>query len=75
MTYEEFLNSMLSPISSFITWLGMISNYLLTNYFFITILGLTLLSSLLFYFLGYLLHNLNNHSKDLDNTFEKGGRL
>lgn len=66
MTYSQFLNNLVSPIAYFITWLGSTLDYLITNYFFITILGISLISSLLFYFLSHLLFNLNNSSKDLD---------
>lgn len=75
MTYSDFLNSLVSPISNFINWLSIVFNYLITNYFFITILGLTLISSLLVYFLNSLLSNLHSHSKDIDNYNEKGGSL
>lgn len=67
MTYSEFLNSLITPISTFITWLGLMFNYLITNYFFITLVGITLISSLILYFLSITLFHINS-SKDLDNV-------
>ena len=44
MSYQQFLDSLLLPIQSFISWLGTLADYLLTNYIFITIFGLGLFS-------------------------------
>lgn len=71
MSYQQFLNNLVTPISSFITWFGTILNYLITNYFFITLLGITLISSLLFYFLSNIIYNVNSCKKDLDNVYYK----
>ena len=48
MTYQEFLNQFIEPISSFVSWLSMVANNLIHNYIFITFVGITLFISLLF---------------------------
>lgn len=47
MSYRQFLESLIAPIESFISWLGTIADYLLTNYVFITIFGLAIFSFIL----------------------------
>ena len=71
MSYSEFLNTLIAPFTSFLSWLNTILNYLITNYFFITMFGLTLISSLLFYFLSNILYHINSSQKDLDNVYYK----
>lgn len=44
MSYRQFLESLIAPIESFMSWLGTIADYLLTNYVFITIFGLAIFS-------------------------------
>lgn len=46
MTYSQFLNSLLSGIQLFKDTFTTIVNYMMTNYIFITILGLALFISL-----------------------------
>ena len=46
MTYQDFLDSLVSPITSFVSWLGMVANSLIHNYIFITMLGIVLFISL-----------------------------
>ena len=55
MTYSDFLNQFVGVISSFISWLSDVSDVLIHNYFFITILGITLFIS--FFWLVYHLFN------------------
>ena len=46
MTYQDFLDSLVSPITSFVSWLSMVANSLIHNYIFITMLGIVLFISL-----------------------------
>ena len=71
MTYSQFLNSLLNGIQLFKDTFTTIVNYLMTNYIFITILGLVLFISLF-----RLLFDLvvNYFKKDLDDVYGGGNK-
>lgn len=51
ISYTDFLDFIFTPISYFANWLSSVANTLINNYFFITILGITIFISLLFLFI------------------------
>lgn len=46
MTYSEFIQTLVSPITTFVNGLKTIANSLMSNYIFITIFGLIIFVSL-----------------------------
>ena len=46
MTYSEFLQTLVSPITTFVSGLSSIASSLMSNYIFITLLGLVIFGSL-----------------------------
>ena len=56
MSYSEWLDTLVSPISNFINWLSMVANSLIHNYFVITLLGICLFLSL-FWLIFYFIHD------------------
>lgn len=72
MSYQDFLNSLISPITSFVSWLSLIANYLIHNYFFITFLGITLFISLvwfIFYLIFDFIDRVNNRYDDYSDKY------
>lgn len=74
MEYSDFLNSMYVFITQFFVWCGTITSNLLTNYVFITLVGLTIMPVLFYIFVSNItgfniLHKRNK--KNLDNGGKK----
>ena len=70
MSFVDFLNSTKSVITSFITWVTTISDTLLSNYFVICVLGLSLFFSC-FYLVNNLIKKVTYNKKfDIDNYLE-----
>lgn len=69
MTYEQFLNTFVDPIQAFFSWATTITSNLLTNYVFITIVGLSVISTLIYFFVDYFVNfeNKSSSKKNLDN--------
>lgn len=73
MSYSDFLNTLVAPIQSFISWATTLTNNLITNYVFITIVGLSVITSLLGLFVSNFI-NLGyrkNNKRNLDNGGKK----
>lgn len=66
MTYQEHLNSLISPVQSFFDWFTQITNSLLRNYFVIDMLGFVLIGSLLFLLINILLNYIHKKNDDLE---------
>lgn len=72
MTYSEWLDTLVSPISYFISWLSTIADNLIHNYFVITLLGICLFVSLLwciFYFIFDVFDKINNRYDDFNDKY------
>lgn len=72
MTYQEFLNSLVSPITSFVNWLTMVANNLIHNYIFITFLGITIFISfiwLIFHLIFDYFDKVNNRYDDYSDKY------
>lgn len=67
MTYNDFLNLLLNGVNLFFDNIGIIVNYLLTNYIFITILGLVIILSIVKYLFSLIFNPFENVIEDLDN--------
>lgn len=74
MSYQEFLNTLISPIQYFISWLSMVADVLIHNYYFITMLGIVLFISL-FWLVYYLIHDFIysrfNDYEDFNDRYKK----
>lgn len=72
MSYQDFLDTLVSPINSFINWLSLVANSLIHNYIVITLLGITLFISLV-WFIFYLIFDyfdkINNRYDDYNDKF------
>lgn len=69
MTYTEFLNSLVYGINMFYQGLVYIANVLISNYIIITLLGLSLFSTLIYFFCNNILTIPFIHkNKNLDNV-------
>lgn len=72
MSYQDFLDTLVIPINSFINWLSIVANSLIHNYFVITLLGITLFISLV-WFIFYLIFDyfdkINNRYDDYNDKF------
>ena len=66
MTYQQFLNSLVSPITSFIEWLTMVANNLIHNYIFISFLGITIFIS----FVWFIFHLIFNYFDKVNNRYD-----
>ena len=72
MSYSDFLNTLVAPIQSFISWATTLTNNLITNYVFITIVGLSVITSLLSIFVSKFT-NLGYNKKKKQNL-DNGGK-
>lgn len=73
MTYSDFLQTFLSPISSFLEWATTITNSLINNYVFITVVGLSVITSLLSFFVYHFL-NLGSYKFSKKHNLDNGGK-
>lgn len=71
MSYQEFLNTLISPIRLFVSALSQVADSLIHNYIFITLLGLSLFISLV-WLIYYTFHNFINSKIDrIESKMEK----
>ena len=66
MTYHEFLEFIFTPITSFVNWLGMVANSLMSNYIFMTFLGITIFISLVWVVYDFIKTIIDNISSKYD---------
>lgn len=67
MSYSEFLSSLVNGATLFFNSIITISNYLITNYFFITILGIVIILSVTRFLFSLIFNPFQNVIEDLDN--------
>lgn len=74
MSYSDWLDTLVSPISSFVDWLSMFADSLIHNYFVITLLGICLFVSL-FWLVFNILHDFVyskiNEYEDFNDMYKK----
>lgn len=72
MSYGEFLNTIISPIQYFFDWATSLTTALISNYFFISMVGAVVITSLFYLLLDNLSFNVfNKKKKNLDNGGKK----
>lgn len=75
MTYTEFLDLISNGCSLVFNTLIQVANNLMSNYFFITILGISIFSSLLWFFLDNIMYkpveNVHNNCEDFISSKRK----
>ena len=74
MSYSQWLDTLVSPISNFITWLSMVADSLIHNYFVITLLGICLFLSLfwlVFYFIHDYIESKIHKYDDFNNMYDR----
>ena len=72
MSYSEWLDTLVSPISNFVNWLSMVADSLIHNYFFITLLGITLFLSsvwLVYSIIDWFFYSKINDYDDIENKY------
>jgi len=73
MSYSDFLNTLVSPIQAFFSWASSITTALLGNYFFISLIGFVVITSL-FYFVLDLISNFKILHKSKKKNLDNGGK-
>ena len=73
MTYGDFLDTLISPIQAFLSWATTITTALLGNYFFITLVGIVVITSL-FYLVIDLIQNFKSFNKSNKKNLDNGGK-
>ena len=71
MTYNEFLNQFIQPISNFITWLSMVADNLIHNYFFLTFFGITIFISLFYLVFNFVKDYFVRRHNNIENYLNK----
>ena len=71
MSYSDFLNNLISPITAFVNWLSTMANSLITNYYFITFLGITIFISLFWLLFNLIFNHFDRINKRYDDYNDK----
>ena len=74
MTYNDFLNTLLTPINAFIEWCTTITTALIQNYVFITAVGLIVAPILIGLFVDHFLNFSSFKTKSKKHNLDNGGR-
>lgn len=72
LSYRDWLDTLALPIRYFVDWLVQISNSLCENYFFITLLGITIFVSLfwvVFYIISFIYHKYHDRFEDYNDKY------
>lgn len=73
MSYSEFLNTFLAPIQAFLGWASSLTTALINNYVFITFVGFSVITTLLYLFFDYFL-NLGGSNTTKKRNLDNGGK-
>lgn len=71
MTYNDFLNQFIQPISNFINWLSMVADNLIHNYIFLTIFGISIFISLFYLVFNFIRDYFDRMHDNVDRYLNK----
>lgn len=71
MTYQQWLDTLVSPVRYFLNWLISIANSLIHNYFFITFLGITIFISLVWLIFNLIFDTIDSINSRYDDYNDK----
>lgn len=67
ITFQDWANAIFTPFSYFVDWLSMVANALLDNYIVITLLCITLIFSIFYFFIFRFINYVNNFDERISN--------